>query len=1154
MECSDPVLGKLAFNAGEIEDAKLREKVLHHREECVFCRTEWNVYRFALNKIDIDSDQSHPDSEQLFAYASRHADRNITEKEADQIKKHLTGCQQCSKFIARLKASDELLLRAESGAELPLPRGWTTERERLFTERLNTALNLKQKSADQTRNTFKDVPTVEITDKNDSAAAHAESEKSRRFWHLPSRGFAFIAAALLVFAAAGLWAVFNSGYFYSPPEVYRGATEIQLLKPEDGAAVGIYQEFAWQTSTSVQNFLFTVADAGTGITVLQIPLKQKSYLLNAADAAKLTNNTRYEWSVQNADDDNRSTTRVSRQFVFVSAAKPIAVYRDYSEDKRREAMLKTALEGEMPVLEKFVAQMDSYLKNPKTNASPADRAWAHYVQAIALYNSNKQDSAAAAVRAALQIWESEGLPDERLYPPNLYARALINYGLFSEDSGDLDVSLKSFHKALAVLEGKSDRDALLRKSACLLNLGALYRIIGFPQQAKDAYGKALEIDRQLEDDQSIADELTNIGNLLVDELEDPQQGLELLQEAARWHERFVTENAGKFADNAAATFDGLAVAYRQTGNPQLAVEYFNKAVAADTQSENADGLMATKTNLGTLLLEDLGDVQTARLQFQEAVNIAENENELDPDYVWRAYDGLGRVDLNAGDFNSAEKNFRRAIAATGFGSGLKEKQLRRVFRAKHTLPSYSLSLLYRRKGDGASYFDTIENARATSLHRSYNESVNNEETTRNSRFALADFQTTLQETEAALVYSFGSPNDRVLLFVVTRDDFEWYDLPVAKNLTGEIRQTVRNFKSGDGDAAQTDARNLSQILLPEQLLTRFSTRGIQRFLISPDSELNNLPFDALPVRIAESQSEPLIKKFKISLVPSFRWRDEMRKRGATNPTNQPADALIVADPIINPQTCRSDSLAGEIISSRTGSAGLPELPETRREAEIALTYASRDSQTLIREQAALTNFTGADLKKYKVLHLATHAFSGGNLETSTLLFGCRGEPDVLTGAQVLNLPLSGNLVVLSACETNVGNSLSNEGNDSLAWGFLVAGAGSVLATRWTVNDRAPVQLIEFFYQNLAQGDSVDEALHRAKLTYIEKVSSNPRDWAAFAATGFGDMSVNLSVNPRQSESFLSRQRNILLIVSALVIVALASLFFIRRKKPGKQGV
>jgi CHAT domain-containing protein len=132
----------------------------------------------------------------------------------------------------------------------------------------------------------------------------------------------------------------------------------------------------------------------------------------------------------------------------------------------------------------------------------------------------------------------------------------------------------------------------------------------------------------------------------------------------------------------------------------------------------------------------------------------------------------------------------------------------------------------------------------------------------------------------------------------------------------------------------------------------------------------------------------------------------------------------------------------------------------------------------------------------KLVHLALHGEAGA-LDKTRLVFS----DGFLKVSDIWGLALDGSpLVVLSACETALGERLPGDEVTSMANGFLFAGARAVVATLWKVPDANTQVLFDRFYDLLLAGSTPSEALTGAQRTMIANRYPTGA-WAAFVASG-----------------------------------------------------
>ncbi|MBD2043696.1 CHAT domain-containing protein [Microcoleus sp. FACHB-672] len=376
-------------------------------------------------------------------------------------------------------------------------------------------------------------------------------------------------------------------------------------------------------------------------------------------------------------------------------------------------------------------------------------------------------------------------------------------------------------------------------------------------------------------------------------------------------------------------------------------------------------------------------------------------------------------------------------------------------------------------------------------------------------------QQVLDENTVLLEYSLGA--NRSYLWAVTNNSITSYELPKQN----EIETLVKTFRDSvtQNSVAKLDAGvPLSQILLGPAA----NQLGNKRLLIVGDGALQYIPFAALP--IPSNPTTPLLVQNEIVTLPSASTIAIQRRQLENRPLAAKTLAVL-ADPVFNlndervagtpaqtPDTSRNYALTRAARNLGIGESGviLDRLKYTRTEAEkiLALVPASQRLQAL--DFSASRSFaTDPNLAQYQIIHLATHGLLDPvNPELSGVVLSLINEQGKVQDGflrlhDIFNLNLPAELVVLSACQTGLGEEVKGEGLVGLTRGLMYAGARRVVVSLWSVNDVATSELMTRFYQKMLQdGQKPVTALRDAQLEMWNSGQwQSPYYWAAFTVQG-----------------------------------------------------
>ncbi|PJB39845.1 MAG: hypothetical protein CO108_16220 [Deltaproteobacteria bacterium CG_4_9_14_3_um_filter_63_12] len=292
-------------------------------------------------------------------------------------------------------------------------------------------------------------------------------------------------------------------------------------------------------------------------------------------------------------------------------------------------------------------------------------------------------------------------------------------------------------------------------------------------------------------------------------------------------------------------------------------------------------------------------------------------------------------------------------------------------------------------------------------------------------------------------------------------------------------------------------------------------------LISPDGALALVPFDAL----VDEGGRYLLQLFATTYLSSGAELVRPRREGSG------AQEVVVlgdpdydeagADALVAMSETRSavQRREADVVARELSGLLWPRLPGTAEEVR-AIGELFDDAQVLTGSSASEANLKA--LHGPKILHIATHGFflgedgavgapllrsglalAGANGVSAEMSAQMQGEDGLLTAMEASSLDLWGTrLVVLSACDTGVGELVAGQGVMGLRRALALAGAESEVMSLWQVSDRATQRLFTGTYEGIAAGESRAYALRRAQMEMLsEGPYFHPYFWSAFIFSG-----------------------------------------------------
>ncbi|MEG4444159.1 CHAT domain-containing protein, partial [Microcoleus sp. AT9_B4] len=681
---------------------------------------------------------------------------------------------------------------------------------------------------------------------------------------------------------------------------------------------------------------------------------------------------------------------------------------------------------------------------------------------------------------------------------------------------------------------------------------SVYSQLGEKQKALEYYSQSLPLRRAVGDRGGEAVTLSNIGTV-YDDLGEKLKALEYYSQSLPLR-RATGDRGGE-----ATTLGNIGIIYSALGEQQKALEYLGQSLSLSRAVGDRSGEAVTLFNIAYVkgyqnnLTQALNDLE-ASIKIIENLRTKIASPELRTSYFATVQDyyefyidllmQLHKTNPKSGydtkALEASERSRARSLLELLFESNanIREGISPNLLQQEKSLQQ-QLDAIEKQRIEAVSSpnpnqtkIDEIDKQRLALLEQ-YQELQSGIRTaspryaalTQPQPLTLPEIQKQiLDENTILLQYSLGK--NRSHLWVVTSTGLTTYELPKQVDIeTAAVAFRTAVTSPIQRDIPQKVARasaNLSQLILQPAA----AQLANKRLLIVPDGVLHYTPFPALtlPQTAGQNTNVPLISEHEIITLPSASTLAILRQNyGDRKPPDQ--TLAILADPVFSPDDYRikekispatPEKLEANNLglnrSLRASNRQWPpdRLPFTRQEAQkISSLFPSASTRQILDFDASRTTATDGNLANYQIIHFATHGLANSkNPELSGIVMSTVDDKGNLVNGflrltDIFNLKLAANLVVLSACQSGMGQNVKGEGMVGLTRGFMYAGAQRVAVSLWSVDDEGTAVLMQNFYQKMMQQKLAPAAALRAaqiEMMQQEKWQS-PYYWAAFTLQG-----------------------------------------------------
>ena len=686
---------------------------------------------------------------------------------------------------------------------------------------------------------------------------------------------------------------------------------------------------------------------------------------------------------------------------------------------------------------------------------------------------------------------------------SLVVANLNNLGLVYDNLGHYTQAINYYQKALTIVEDRKTKGKILN------NMGGVYDVLGQHRKALDYYQQALIIKKELFDRIGEGTTLNNIG-VAYRNLGEYEQALDFFEQALAVRNE-INDKAGK-----GVTLANRGLVYDKQGKYEKALEDYKQALNISREVENNKGERITLNNIGQVYFNQ-GLYPKALEYYKQALIIFHKlGNRLEEGAT---LNNIGLVYFRLNRYVDASKNLMDAIE---IWESLRPSELNdfnkiSIFETQaHTYRIMQRVLVAQNHTNSA--LEIAERGRARAFVALLATRLSSSQLIPTSQVpklpTIAQIQQIAQEQKATLVtyslvvhdFSLNQKQQQLYIWVIQPDgEVVWREADLSsldtslEELVTFSRESIGVRSRGssfehepvEGLSQTQQLQKLHQILI-QPIADLLPQEPEERVIFLPQESLFFVPFPALQ----DDRGTYLIEKHTISTAPAIQALELTGQQKEKVRAAAVEDILVVGNPTM------------PTVTTQIGETPEPLNPLLGAETEALEIAKLLQTKALINKQAKKTAIV-QQMPKAKIIHLATHGllddFTGQGVPGAIALAPSgTGELNdgLLTANEILEMKLNAELVVLSACDTGLGN-ITGDGVIGLSRSLFIAGTPSIIVSLWSVPDAPTASLMSEFYRNLNHGLDKAQALRQAMLMTM-KQHPEPKNWAAFTLIGETD--------------------------------------------------